>query len=95
MPKAKDERKRVDVFFNPEKDRDLIEYLESSKVPNATLVKDLMRAGLEAQNGVDINYGKLESVIRKVIREEGVKAVEQPKAEAIKIGPFGAMGKRL
>jgi len=98
MPK-KDHRKRVDLFFNPEREQDLIDYLESSRLPNATVIKDLMRAAIELERGQaesgDINYDKIKSIVRKVMREEGVKAAEQPKAETIESGPFGAMGKRL
>lgn len=93
-------RKRVDLFFNPDKEQDLIDYLESSRMPNATLIKDLMRAGIasekEQAKPQAVDYDKLEGLMRKVIREEGVRTgEEQAKPRAINKGPLGGLGKSI
>lgn len=97
MTNKKDERKRVDLFFNPETENDLIDYLDETPGANATIIKFLMRKAIEVEReGLSVNYERLEQIMRKAIREEGVQVgVKEVKAEQVNHGPFGMVAKNL
>lgn len=90
----KDERLRVDIFFHPQKDADLIAYMEESKVPRATLIRALMREAISKESA-SIDYKKMAAVMRKVIRDEGVAPKGTQPTQKISEGRLGGLAKKL
>lgn len=91
------ERKRVDLFFNPETESDLIDYLDETPGANATIIKFLMRKAIEIEReGLSVNYEKLEQTMRRVMREEGFHIErKEEQAQLVTKGPFGMVAKSL
>lgn len=46
------------VTLNPDRDKDIIEFLDSAEIPNATLTKQVFRAYMAMQNAFKSQKGE-------------------------------------
>lgn len=68
--------KRLEVTFN-EKERNLIEYLESQDMRTATFIKHVLTNHMNNNSTVDIDYDKIRQIVNDVISEHKI-TVNQP-----------------
>lgn len=63
--------KRLEVTFN-EKERNLIEYLESQDMRTATFIKHVLTNHMNNNSTVDIDYDKIRRIVSDVISEHKI-----------------------
>lgn len=63
--------KRLEVTFN-EKERKLIEYLESQDMRTATFIKHVLTEHMNNNSTVDIDYNKIRQIVKEVLSEHKI-----------------------